>query len=150
MLRAMGLRAIPLVMVALTTLSCGGKKERSRPKDGTPAGDPYEWQAATGPGAITAAAGPAGVVSGKVAYEGAPPAAQVDRASAGCGGAAPDPALRVIDGALQGAVVFIAGAAGEAPPADVRMTQKGCLYDPPVLVANVGSRLIIGNDDTIL
>lgn len=98
----------------------------------------------------------AGKVTGKFVYDGkvpeVPPLVIGSDKSQGCGAhvSTQDPAL-VIDehGGIANAVVTIAvaGARVEVPAEPFVIDQRGCVFDPHVLVAPVGSKLRFANSD---
>jgi cytochrome c5 len=135
--------AAPLALVA-----CGGAKETSAPPApaGAPAGAPP-------PAAAT------GSISGKVTFDGTPPAPEKIKVSA-------DPkcqelhkeglerqAVRVKDGGLADTFVYLkSGVKGDypAPTTDVVLDQHGCMYEPTMVGLQVNQPLKIRNSDDTL
>jgi len=135
-----------LIALAVLAAACGNKSTQG-PAGGGAGG--FDWPAATGPGAVTATAAPGNTVSGKVSYNGPAPARV--GATPDCGGSVPDPNVTAGQGGtLADAVVWIEGATGAVTPGDASLTQRRCAYVPHVTAVAVGSKVVIGNDDTLL
>jgi hypothetical protein len=97
-----------------------------------------------------------GFIEGRVRLSGTPPAlaplpTQAEVAAT-CGDTVPDRSLVLgEEGALADVVVSLADGAGlpepEAAPPPAALDQRGCLFQPPVLAARVGSLLEVRNSD---
>jgi plastocyanin len=96
----------------------------------------------------------AGGLEGFVRYAGkVPPQTVINKAAPPACGTAPvyDETIVAASGRLANVVITIEGAAGaKAAPRDIVLDQKGCRYEPHVLVAPVGSKLTITNSDDTL
>lgn len=141
-----------LALVALASLlvlsACGGSEAPQ--------------QETTAPGADTGGGGGktgSASISGKVRFEGAPPAAKTVPVSADPKCAAIHPKgiertpVHVTDGGLADAVVYVkTGISGSYPvPAEaVTLDQNGCDYTPHMLALQVGQTLKIRNSDDTL
>ncbi|MGE3840989.1 MAG: carboxypeptidase regulatory-like domain-containing protein [Vicinamibacterales bacterium] len=108
---------------------------------------------------VEAQAGKTGVIQGLIRLEGPAPANPIIRMGADpkCGqmykAARPtqDFVLRSADGGLANALVEIDGKfpASKAPAAPVTIDQRGCIFLPRVVAAQVGQRLEVKNDDPV-
>jgi plastocyanin len=107
--------------------------------------------------AARAAAQNAGVVSGKIMFEGtAPKRAPLDMsADAVCAGEHSEPVLAPdgevnSNGTLPNVFLYIENVPGKfAPPAPAQLDQTGCMYEPHVLGVMVGQELrIVSSDPT--
>jgi plastocyanin len=136
----------------LTVAACGGAKD-----DG---GAATSDTAAPAAGAATAAAG-GGSVTGRVKFDGAPPAnPTIDMAEeAACAakhtGPIVDPVVMVENGNLGNVVVYVksglpAGQTYPVPNEAVVLDQRGCLYHPRALAIMAGQKLEIKNSDPVL
>jgi plastocyanin len=130
--------------------ACGG--------GGSDQGAPASTQPAAGAPAAGAAAGGSASVSGKVKFEGAPPAAETIKTSADpkCHemhkGGLQRQQVEVKDGGLKDALVYVKNApAGGAAPADAAvLDQEGCMYKPAFLAVRAGQPIKIRNSDDTL
>ena len=147
----------PLALLTLGTLpilaACGGAEA---PKTET-AAPPAEAPKAAAPagGAATGTAS----VSGKISFDGTVPPAEKVKVSADPKCVAMHPnglekqTIQVKDGGLANVLVYVkSGASGTyAPPATpAQVDQKGCTYEPHVVVLQVGQPLVITNSDETL
>ena len=98
-----------------------------------------------------------GTVKGKITFKGDAPklaAKKVEKDAEACGHTeVPDESLQVGEGGgLKNAVVLIRGVAGDFKPDDAKVTafdQKGCLFDPHVLVVQKGAKVSLKNSDKV-
>jgi plastocyanin len=141
----------PFLLVAAVTVSglvaCGGG-EAPKP---APSADASK-------AAAPAAAGTASI-KGKIAFEGAPPAAEKVKLSADAKceamhkeGLEKQP-VKVKDGGLADVLVYVkSGVTGDfpAPAAAVLLDQKGCTYTPHVVAVRVGQPITNKNSDDTL
>ncbi|MGB7156726.1 MAG: c-type cytochrome [Tepidisphaeraceae bacterium] len=98
-------------------------------------------------------------VAGKVTFKGKPPelGAIAMGADAGCtaqhGEPVPDPSIAVSEsGEVQNVIISVEGVAGAFAPLTTPavLDQKGCMYQPHVLAAQVGQPFVIKNSDPFL
>jgi plastocyanin len=101
----------------------------------------------------------AGSITGKITFEGKPPAVELVRVSSDAGcvqNAGPNPQSNAVlianDGGLQNVFVYIKDGLDpaytfDAPAGPVVLDQKGCFYTPRVLGVRVGQSLEVSNDD---
>lgn len=93
-------------------------------------------------------------LTGRVTWHGAhPPMAPIAMTgnTAGCGTQSPFAALRIAaDEGVSGAVITVEGAHAAVTPATVTIDQRGCQFEPHVVVVPVGGRLNFTNHDTVL
>ncbi len=147
----------PLALLTLGTLpflaACGGGET---PKSAAPVAEAPKADAAAP--AAGASAGTASV-SGKISFDGAVPAAEKVKVSADPKCVAMHPngmekqTIQVKDGGLASVLVYVkSGASGSypAPTTPVLIDQKGCTYEPHVVVLQVGQPLEITNSDDTL
>ena len=139
--------AAPLALVA-----CGGEKQEA------PAAAPATTQAAAPAGGAGGGKGSASV-TGKIAFEGTPPAAEKVKLNADPKCAAMHKEglerqqIHVTDGGLGDVLVYVkSGAKGTfpAPSEPVVLDQKGCDYSPHMVVMRAGQPLKIRNSDDTL
>lgn len=143
-----------LALVALGSVlllsACGGGSEAPQQDTAAPAAE-------TAP-AAAAATGTASI-SGRISFEGTPPAADKVKLSADpkCAAVHPDglerSAVKVKDGGLADVVVYVkSGVSGSYPtPSEpVLLDQDGCDYHPHMLGVMVGQSLKIRNSDDTL
>jgi hypothetical protein len=135
--------AAPLALAA-----CGGGQQTPPPPPATTAAAP-----------AAAPAGGSGSISGKITFDGVPPAPEKIKVSA-------DPkcqemhkeglerqAVRVKDGGLADTFVYVkTGVTGDypAPTTEVLLDQHGCMYEPTVLGMQANQPLKIRNSDDTL
>lgn len=94
-----------------------------------------------------------GSVSGSVTLDGEPPTGDPVRVTSDqryCGDSLPQRGVRVRDGAVADAVVWLEGASGETQPRRRRLLNRGCRFVPRVLAAAVGDTLVVVNQDSLL
>lgn len=147
-----GFKAIAPVALLAAAVACGGGQSTSQQPAspaGTPAGNKVDTSTA-------------GTISGKVAFEGTPPANQpipmaADPvcASAHKGGTPMTQTFEVKNGGLDNVFVYIKDGLGtkyafEVPTQPVSLEQKGCEYIPHVLGVRVGQPMEIVNDDSTM
>jgi hypothetical protein len=139
-----------LTLGALPVLACGGSPA---PTPAPPA------TTGTQPGPAAAPAAGATTLSGKVSFEGTPPAAEKVRTSADpkCQQMHPQglekQLIAVKDGGLAHAFVWLkSGVSGSQPsPAEpVVLDQQGCEYHPHVVAVRTGQTISIRNSDDTL
>jgi len=142
----------PLALVAVATsalLACGGGSE---PTESAPA-------ASEDKASVAAAATGTAAISGKITYEGEPPAPERVRLNADPKCAAMHKEglqrwqLHVTDGGLADVLVYVkSGIQGSypAPAEPALLDQKGCDYTPHMLVMRAGQPLKIRNSDDTL
>lgn len=144
-----------LTLVALGSLlllsACGGGSEAPQQEAAAPAEQ-------AGASAAKAAMGTASI-SGKISFEGTPPAAETVKLSADPKCAALHPKglertpVKVTDGGLADVVVYVkSGISGSfpAPSEPVTLDQNGCDYAPHMLALQAGQALKIRNSDDTL
>lgn len=142
---------IALLSVCAMTAACGGGETT------TPATE------TTAPAAEAATAGAKGTasISGKISFDGTPPAPEKVKLSADpkCvemhkgGGLERQPIKVDKDGGLADVFIYVkSGLTGSypAPTEPVVLAQKGCDYDPHMIALQVGQPLQIINDDDTL
>jgi plastocyanin len=141
----------PSLLIAALLVSVSACSSPPPPPAAQPAGGGKHVDAAT-----------AGVISGKVTFEGTPPKPDMlrmntDQACVQTSGAmAPSDAVLVApDGAVQNTFVYIKEGLDPAysfdvPATAVVMDQKGCRYAPRVIGVRAGQRLEITNSDATL
>ena len=94
-----------------------------------------------------------GTISGSVRVEGPVPEPrllQVTKNHDVCGDTLRARDIMVDAGKVASAVVFIEGLDGDVAPAEYRLSNSGCMFDPPVLAATTGGTLIVDNHDDVL
>ncbi|MFQ5889374.1 MAG: carboxypeptidase regulatory-like domain-containing protein [Gemmatimonadota bacterium] len=94
-----------------------------------------------------------GTIQGTVRIEGTAPAPRLLKVTKNrefCGETIQARDVVIKDGRVAYAVVFVEGLEGEVPPQEFRLSNSGCSFDPPVLAAAVGGKLIIDNRDEVL
>jgi hypothetical protein len=137
-------------ILPLALAACGGGQPTAPPPTQAPAAP------AAAPGG--AAPGPAGSVTGKISFEGTPPAAEKVKLTADpkCAamhkeGLERQP-IKVKDGGLADVLVYVKSGAqgGEVPAEPVLLDQKGCDYTPQMLAMVAGQKLKIRNSDDTL
>jgi hypothetical protein len=124
--------------------ACSGDK-----KDAAPAGPP--------PGALRVDAAKAGVVTGRVIFEGVPPENPPVKMSGDAACMKDNPEgltfenYVVKDGGLDNVFVYVKDGLGnyyfETPTEPVKVDQRGCRYTPHVFGARVGQPIEISNSD---
>ncbi len=140
--------------VAVLLVSCGGGTNQSPAPAGSGAAAP-----AGAPAGIDPAT--AGNVTGKVTFEGTPPAPQPIKLSsdpycqlANPGGLAAETAVVGPGGAVGNVFVYVKDGLGNltfpAPSEPIVLDQKGCRYAPHVLGIQVGQPLQVLNSDSTL
>lgn len=138
-----------LTVGALAVLACGGPSPEP-----TPASAPTTMGAQPAGGAAGAT-----TISGKVAFEGTPPAPERVKTTADPKCQAMHPqglekkVVDVEDGGLAHAFVWIkSGVTGSHPPATepAVLDQKGCEYHPHVVAVRTGQEIVIRNSDDTL
>lgn len=95
----------------------------------------------------------AGGLTGVVRYSGkVPPPTVINKGAPPACGTDPvyDETIAAAGGKLANVVITIDGGSAKAEPRDVTLDQRGCRYEPHVLVAPVGSKLTITNSDSTL
>lgn len=137
-----------LIAAALAwTTGCGGSSSTESAAPAAQSGSPNGKRV----DASTAAS-----VSGRVIFEGTPPArarldVSADSKCAALGRPVLDESVIVADGGLQNVFVYIkaapAGYAFDVPAEPAKLDQDGCVYTPHVLGVRVGQPLEIGNSD---
>ena len=139
---------------ALVLVSCGGGGNESA----APASAGGSSSASTAPASVDPAT--AATVSGKVSFEGTPPAPQTIKLSSDpfCASANPgltaEVALVGPGGVVQNVFVYVKDGLGgrtfATPSEPIVLDQKGCHYTPHVIGIQVGQPLqIINSDDTL-
>lgn len=108
---------------------------------------------AFGPGPLMAQTG--GTIKGVVQYKGAAPGErwlQVTKNPDVCGNRVPDEALLASpDGGLKNVVLSVEGVPeSKAPPAEIAIDNKGCVFAPHVQTAIRGGNLLIKSTDAVL
>jgi hypothetical protein len=142
-----------LTLGALPVLACGGSPEPTPAPPATTAAKP------AGGAAATAAATGGETISGKVSFEGTPPAPEKIKTSADpkCQQMHPTgmekKTVDVKDGGLAHAFVWLkSGVSGSTPPPaePVLLDQQGCEYHPHVVAVRTGQAITIRNSDDTL
>jgi hypothetical protein len=140
-----------LMVGAAFSAACGGSEPAK------PSGAPPTTSAAA-PAAAPAAGG-SGSISGKVAFEGAPPAAEKVKLNADPKCAAMHKeglervAVKVKDGGVAEVLVYVKGGVKGSfpvPTEAVLLDQQGCDYHPHMVVMRAGQPLKIRNSDDTL
>jgi len=140
------------VAAALTLVGCGGGDEKKAEAPKT------ESAAAPAGGSATPDEANGGTITGKIAFDGAKPAAKkLDMSAtpfctrAHAGGAASDEVVVNGNGTLRNAFVWVKSGLPDrqwqVPSTPVVLDQKGCLYDPHVLAVMTGQNITIKNSD---
>jgi len=140
-----------LTVAALLLLAAcgGGGEEAAAPGESPATAEYFEVDPAT-----------AATVTGRISFEGQPPAAPPINMSAepDCsklhgGPVHPDVVAVGDDGSLQNVFVWIKtgleGKAFEPPMESVQLAQKGCIYTPHVLAVQTNQNIQITNDDPL-
>jgi plastocyanin len=105
---------------------------------------------------LSAGAQSGGSIEGDVAFTGKPPTpAKLHREADPYCAKTPmtDPSVSVKNGKLENVWVHISKGAKETPPKDnkpVEIDQKNCMYEPRVVVAQVGQKIVAKNGDPVL
>jgi plastocyanin len=140
---------VPLLTAAAFALAaCGGGGGDATPPATT----------AAAPAAAPAAASGTAVIAGKISFEGEAPAADKVKLSADPKCAAMHPGglerqnIKVKDGGLAEVLVYVKSGAGAAAATTeaVLFDQKGCDYEPHMLVVQAGQPIRIRNSDDTL
>ena len=142
------LRSLAPVCLAGLAMACGGSGEA-----------PASKQSAA-PATMRVDAARAGTVTGRVVFEGTPPANPPARLAAdpvcmreNAGGLALENYI-VKDGGLENVFIYVKDGLGnyhfDIPAEPVRLNQQGCRYMPHVLGARVGQPIEISNGDDTL
>jgi plastocyanin len=149
--------AVALVMIVVVTswAACSRKDQTEQP--GAAAAAPAAAASAEATRPVTSEG--AGIIAGKVVFEGTPPAADPINMKADpyCakqpGAKSNEQVVLGAGGGLMNVVVHVAeGLSGKysARAEDAVMDQQGCLYRPRVLVAQAGQTVVIKNSDQTL
>jgi len=146
------LALLALALTALTACGSGAPRE-----EGAAAGEEGQQPAAAAPAVDPATAA---TITGRVAFEGTPPAPQpIDMSeepscAAKHPGGAKSEDVVVNNGALQNVFLYVKEGLGDrtfpTPAEGVVIDQHGCTYVPHVLGLQVGQKLVIRNSDGIL
>jgi hypothetical protein len=67
-----------------------------------------------------------------------------------CGNTVEAQDVVVSQGRLANAVAYLEGLEGDVPSQEYSLTNVDCRFDPPVLVASVGSQLVVSNADPMM
>jgi len=144
-----------LTMGALPFLAACGGGETPKTETAAPGAEAAKGAAPAAGAATTGTAS----VSGKISFDGAVPPPEKVKLSADPKCVAMHPggmekrAIQVKDGGLANVLVYVKnGASGTypAPTAPAEINQKGCNYEPHVVVLQVGQPLeIVNSDDTL-
>ena len=139
--------AVPCVaLLSATLVACGGGSSSEPPASSAPVTNPVDPATA-------------GNVTGRVTFEGTPPAAarlpmDSDPNCAKQGGATDETVVIGQNGSLQNVFVYVKDGLGNlkfpVPSMPAILDQKGCRYTPHVLGAQVGQRVEIINSDPTL
>ena len=138
---------LPAMLVAATTLACGGGQTEA----------PARAPVAPVPSPVDPAT--AGSITGRIAFEGTPPAAEPIsmKSDPNCrpdGTATSETVTVGPGGSLQNVFVYVKDGLGDlkfpVPSTPVVITQQGCRYAPHVLGIQVGQPLEVVNGDATL
>jgi hypothetical protein len=142
-------KAVTLLALGTLCAACGG---------GAPEPTPPPATAAAAPAAPAAGSSGNGTISGKVAFQGTPPAPEKVKVAADPKCQAMHPqglekqTVQVKDGGLAHVFVWVKNApSGAAPPAQaVTLDQQGCEYHPHIVGVQTGQQIKITNSDETL